>query len=367
MPTPRATTKPCAIDSTARSVAIVGAGVSGLSTAIQLSEAGFDVSIISGQTPSETTSAVAAAFWYPFRVGGYRRSWASISYSTFLSLKGIEEAGVSTCRSIEYIDLEDDDAQEEIRGHWWRHLPGIEYQYKGDEPIATTFGDADDLRGELTFHHKVSFTVPVINMGVYLSYLEKWYAEVSGRKIEYRWCDDLGELSKRYDYVVNCAGYGARELVGDEEVKAISGQLVRIDGVSPGAALVFLQTGRFANAPVYIVPRHSGSQDTVLGGSLIEQIGYPARKDLPDFNPALSAMIRRRCEAFDPKLARRDVASEVVGLRPYRSTMRLEWCKQHSKKLIHNYGHGGGGVTLSWGCAARVCEMIEDAEATRSA
>ena len=54
-----------------------------------------------------------------------------------------------------------------------------------------------------------------------------------------------------------------------------------------------------------------------------------------------------------------DAAEPVrVGLRPYRSPgVRLE--AEAGTRIVHNYGHGGSGVTFSWGCAREVVEHVE--------
>ncbi len=60
-----------------------------------------------------------------------------------------------------------------------------------------------------------------------------------------------------------------------------------------------------------------------------------------------------------------DVSAErhirsTVGLRPYRNSgYRLESERLDGKQLIHNYGHGGGGMTLSWGTADQAVRRIE--------
>jgi D-amino-acid oxidase len=47
-----------------------------------------------------------------------------------------------------------------------------------------------------------------------------------------------------------------------------------------------------------------------------------------------------------------------VGLRPFRKgNVRLEL--EPGTRIIHNYGHGGSGVTFSWGCALEAAEMAE--------
>lgn len=48
-------------------------------------------------------------------------------------------------------------------------------------------------------------------------------------------------------------------------------------------------------------------------------------------------------------------------LRPYReNSFRLDFAQPRDKLLVHNYGHGGAGITMSWGCAAEVRDIIAD-------
>ena len=57
------------------------------------------------------------------------------------------------------------------------------------------------------------------------------------------------------------------------------------------------------------------------------------------------------------KKAQLDSAEPVrAGLRPFRAeSVRLEHVS--GTAIIHNYGHGGAGVTFSWGCAGEVAEL----------
>ena len=53
------------------------------------------------------------------------------------------------------------------------------------------------------------------------------------------------------------------------------------------------------------------------------------------------------------------VIGELVGLRPYRPSgfvVRPEM--MNGKLVVHNYGHGGCGVTASWGCAEDVVGLV---------
>ena len=64
-----------------------------------------------------------------------------------------------------------------------------------------------------------------------------------------------------------------------------------------------------------------------------------------------------------PELREARIIEHLVGLRPGRPTVRLEAEPQpNGKVVIHNYGHGGAGVTLSWGCAEEVTSLVHEAE-----
>ncbi len=76
----------------------------------------------------------------------------------------------------------------------------------------------------------------------------------------------------------------------------------------------------------------------------------------------------RRGFAFDPKrhfapvkVKRNRIIREVVGLRPYRPAgFVVEAQRLGSKLLVHNYGHGGAGVTLSWGTASLAIDLARE-------
>src|SRR5882724_10465191 len=60
---------------------------------------------------------------------------------------------------------------------------------------------------------------------------------------------------------------------------------------------------------------------------------------------------------FDPN----QPGSCIAGVRPYRNgSYRLDAENISQKFVIHNYGHGGAGITLSFGCAAKVRDIVRD-------
>ena len=122
----------------------------------------------------------------------------------------------------------------------------------------------------------------------------------------------------------------------------VQGQVVLVEQVGPGA-LVARQLA--AEGPTYVVPR---SRDIVVGGTDVE--GEWSRTPSPD----VAAAILRRALRLVPALAGAEVLGHKVGLRPARPEVRLE----RVGDVVHCYGHGGAGVTLSWGCADEVVELL---------
>ena len=75
--------------------------------------------------------------------------------------------------------------------------------------------------------------------------------------------------------------------------------------------------------------------------------------------PEVSARIMRDCAAAFPALLGARVVTERVGLRPCRPEVRLESeALPGGRVLWHNYGHGGAGVTLAWGCAREIAAAV---------
>jgi D-amino-acid oxidase len=300
---------------------IVGCGVSGLTTAILFQEAGWRTTIWTAAMPEDTVSSVAAAQWYPFRAYPQDKvlRWGELAYRVFAGLADDPRSGVYLRAGIELWRMP-------VPDPWWAvAVPG--------------FGrcTAADLRPGYVDGYR--FTVPIVEMPIYLQYLLARFVAAGGR-VEMRTLDGLDEASGAADVVVNCSGLGAYSLVGDSSMAPIRGQIVRVR--NPGLT-EFILDEEPPEDVTYILPR---TTDCILGGTTDAGIWDMS----PD--PDVAAAIVRRCVALEPRLANAEVLEHKVGLRPGRPTIRLEREDgTGGAPIIHNYGHGGAGVTLSWGCA----------------
>jgi D-amino-acid oxidase len=151
--------------------------------------------------------------------------------------------------------------------------------------------------------------------------------------------------------VLNCTGTGARDLLPDPALKPFRGQVVIAE--NPGLAEFFIGLPDDTMELVYLFPH----RDTVvLGGT---EVGG-------DWNTepvqAVAKRILRDCAAIEPRLNGARVLGHRVGLRPFRPQVRVEAEPPGPGPLVvHNYGHGGAGVTLSWGCAREAAGLAAQA------
>jgi len=291
-------------------VTVVGAGVVGLTTAVALRSVGVEADVVTREEPEATTSAVAAALWYPYRALPADRvtAWSAATYAELSRLAGV--AGVRMLSGTEAL-------APGVPDPWWR------------DAVPDLRRTAEGLR----------FTAPVVDMSVHLPWLADRLRS-AGARIERRAVASLDELEG--DAVVNCAGLGARELAGDASLTAVRGQIVRVDAP---AVTEWLVDQRDPERLVYVVPRE---RDVVLGGT-----AQDGDED-PEPDPATTAAIRARCAEMVPAVRDAPIVSVAVGLRPARPSVRLE----RDGRVIHCYGHGGAGVTLAFGCAVEVAALL---------
>jgi D-amino-acid oxidase len=308
-------------------VLVVGGGVIGLSAGVRLLEAGFAVELRAREPAEACVSGVAAALWYPYhaRPVDRVRRWGALAWRQFVLLAEDPATGV---RLLEGLEL--GPAAEELT---WTEPGGPSAREARPEELP-----AGQVRG-------VVWRLPVIEMPVYLPWLRARFQALGGRLIQAE-VGSLDEALAEFPVAVNATGLGARELAHDLEVFAIRGQVVSLARRGGERVLV---DDRDPEGLTYVVPR---SGDLVLGGVAEEGV-----EEL-EVDDAQTRGILARCAALDPALARREVLGVRVGLRPGRSTVRLETEQRASGLVVHDYGHGGAGVTLSWGCADEVAGLV---------
>ena len=306
-------------------VAIIGSGVSGLTCAILFAENGFETSIFAEQIGDETNSAAAAAIWYPYDVGSGAEiiPWALVSYQRFLELARQSETGVSITELRVFSRLGPIVPPNWAQSFATRPLAGSEI------PSAFVSGFTID--------------VPLIETGKYLEYLAARLTNAGGAVSSVMRFAQLEEVDPSFDLLINCAGIGARELVPDPEVEPHRGQVAIVEKFDLPYAVV-------CDDPplMYAIPR---SNDCVFGGT--NEVSNNRAVD-PRTTIAIMSECERVLGCSAPPLIR-----ERVGLRPRRSIgVRVAAEKlRDGRPVIHNYGHGGSGFTLSWGCGQTVLEL----------
>jgi D-amino-acid oxidase len=320
-----------------KNLAIIGAGVSGLTSAIVLAEQGYRTAILAGETGQRTTSAAAGAIWYPYDAGPSANllEWALETYHVLGQLSAGAGSGVSM------IELRTFARGDEIEIPDW----------------ATTLGARrlKELELDPSLHPRAhqsahfasgfSLKVPLTDTSVYLDYLTARLAAAGGVVRAGAFLQSLEEVSRDFDLIIHCAGIGARELALDFDLEPHRGQVALIPKIGLPYAVV-------CDDPplMYAIPR---ANDCLLGGT----------NDLNDCrepNPAETELILAECMAV-LGLDKPRVLRERVGLRPFRkSGVRVEAGKlRDGRTVVHNYGHGGSGFTLSWGCAREVVRLVD--------
>ncbi len=319
-------------------VLVVGGGVLGLTTAVLLAESGRRVRVLSRDPAGRTTSAAAGALWEPYRAhpADQVADWAHRTLHTLTELATTpDDTGVRMVEGLK--------AARSASFHlpsWVAGLPD------GLRPTLISDGLPAGYRSGYRAR------LPLLDMPAYLDYLGRRLAEAGG-VLERRVLASLSEVAGEAPAIVNCAGLGARDLVPDPLLRPVRGQLVVVEQPRPTIDAWFAESPEDAvdgTELLYVLPQR---EVVVLGGTAHED-----RWDA-DPDPDLAAQIVRRAAVLDPRLGAARVLEHRVGLRPYRPAIRLERADlPDGTACVHNYGHGGAGVTLSWACAADAAALL---------
>jgi D-amino-acid oxidase len=310
-----------------RQVTVIGGGVSGLTTAVLLQENGYTVRIVAGERSDQTTSAVAAAIWHPFfqQPDAFFHQCARVSYARFRALSKDCDTGVVMRPLVEVF-------RKPTKPLWWADIPD---SYSKLQPGELPSGYCSGYRA----------AVPVIDTKRYLPYLERRLQQAGGTIA-------LGKVRALHDappssIIVNCTGLGARELASDDSVYPVLGHVLLVPRHTNLTKCVIDDSD--ASLPTYVIPRIS---DCVIGGTARRAAVASALTELEK-----DEMLDRATK-LSPSIRGLPVLERKLGSRPMRASIRVE-CDSKLSRVIHNYGHGGSGFTVSWGCSQRVLDIAK--------
>ena len=342
-------------------ITVIGAGVIGLTCAHELAEAGHEVTVVADRGPGDTVSSLAGGLWFPYRSEKSELADHLLERSLirFTELAELAEQAEASGEARDEIDF-DDDVPPVImtRGTVRERLDPPDHDWIA--PVVNVLGD-DSV--ELV-PGGVTATLPMVNTPAYLAWMMD-ACRVAGVGFRWRTVESLDALvteagpTERPDAVVLCTGIRGGELLGgDDQVTPIRGQVILMaNGEGENKLTEWITDTDDVEAQVYVLPR---GEDVVVGG--ISEVG--SWDDQPNVETA--EVILDRAEALVPELKELPILGHGAGLRPGRTAIRLGQLTDDEVPgglpdgvpVIAAYGHGGAGVTLSWGTAERVAELV---------
>lgn len=307
----------------ATDVLVLGADVIGLTIAVRLVETGRAVVVLTDREPQHTTSAAAGAM---LGISGTppdhpATRLAQVATPVFDQLADDPASGVHQVHGRVVTNFADESPP------WAKVLPHFRELAAGEH------------RG---FRSGMAVTLPFADMPTYLGYLHDRLAAGGGR-LETRHVNTLTGLAGGPP-LVNATGVGARELCGDTALTATRGVHLVVNNVG----IDEFQMEAVADpvwTNIFPYPSH-----VVLGGAALLEDG-------PSDDEAAVAILTRAV-AVEPRLADATIVGRQVGWRPTRATPRVELADVAGTPCVHAYGHGGIGVTVSWGVADDVVRLL---------
>ncbi|KAJ3664513.1 hypothetical protein Zmor_000073 [Zophobas morio] len=328
-------------------IAVIGGGVIGLPAALAIQKefgSKAKVIIFADKLSPHTTGDVAAGLWTPYILQNTPQEkvlqWAKATQDYILELwkRGeAKDAGISLQVMVNLSD------QKEFKIPEWAKITLGYSEIPAEEVKSYNDKYAKRFTGGFTF---VSF---IWEASKFLPYLQKKFVE-NGGEVRVKNVQNFEEVAQ-FDVIVNCTGLNSRFLVPDLLVRPVRGQIARVH--APWQFHCFMTDEEHGH---YIIPNQ---ECVILGGT--HQEG--------DFSTAISEQDKKfifdGCVKYIPALKHAPVLKHQAGLRPGRDQVRLELERRNiggkEVKIVHNYGHGGSGVTLSIGCAEEAAQLVKEA------
>ncbi|KAL8610365.1 hypothetical protein ACOMHN_041179 [Nucella lapillus] len=326
-------------------VAVIGAGIVGLTTAVNVQKRLPDarITIIADKFDKDTTSSGAGGLYRPTAhlVKGVPpetiKAWVQDTWDYYSGLAMSAEAKDSGHSLVPGYVVSDD--QSFVLKPVYEN---IVFNFRLLTP--------EELK-RLKFPYKYgsTFVTVITQPKKFMPWLMRQFREKGGA-VEFRTVQKIEELAEGYDIVINCTGLGAQQLLPDKTMYPVRGELVMVKAP-------WIKTFLYLDSepPTYFIPHN----DYIIVGGTRERDNYSLKA-----NTEVQQSIMRRAENILPQIKGAEVEGTWVGLRPSRDPLRLEkeLISVRAKKLrvVHNYGHGANGITLSWGTSLRAAKMVEE-------
>src|SRR5207302_3022326 len=186
-----------------RTVAIIGAGVSGLTCGVMFAERGYRTASFAEETGQQTTSGAAAALWFPYDAEPAVKviPWALATYKVLVDLVKDPRSGASMIELRQYCRIG------EIQIPDWAGP----FVISTDLPVMSSEVETSLIISESAFSSGFAINVPLMDTTIYLDYLANRFQKAGGAINANVRFDKLEDVDPKFDLIINCVGIGARE------------------------------------------------------------------------------------------------------------------------------------------------------------
>lgn len=305
-------------------IGVIGAGIIGLQTAVRAQEAGHPVTLYYAKSPLETTSAIAGASFMPHAVAENRLTDEMIGYGWGYYEKAANDHFDSGVR---------------LHRRWEASsMPKAPTRFHNVVlPAFDLVEGSNNIPGG--YPYAIRYETFIVDTPTHLSWLQGQFLDNGGKMIQRRFID-IQEITELHEKVIfNATGLGAKDLFHDDKLRPVKGQLAVVQGIN--------SMNDSVSADGFYVYPHLNR--TIIGGTAEWD------NDTTHVDPGAEQLILRGnyrvlAEHIDPVSLQ--IRARHAGLRPYRDdSVRIEAEELGDTLVVHNYGHGGSGITYAPGSA----------------